>query len=132
MKYKVVCLKNPSTREKKYYPVSVSPEPMLIDEITAEMEKQCALTSADIKAAVDAMEYVVGTALRAGRSVRFGDLGTFRTTVNPKAGGRDAASEVTEQDIESLRVQFSASPTLRPRLDVKTIPWQQQKPDAGE
>ena len=103
--YKAIQRKNPLNDEVKWYPAIVLGNPVLLDE------------EHDIKAVLSALQEQIVLALKQGRSVRLGDLGSFRLTMSGR--GEESAEKVTEQSIESLRVQFRASGDMNDALQVK-------------
>lgn len=92
----------------KYYPVAVLvDEPMEIDEIARQISDMCTVNKADIVAVLTALPTVMSRGMNAGRSVHLDEIGYFRYTINARKGGRDTAKEVTEEDIESVRIRFT-------------------------
>ena len=69
------------------------------------IEKTCTVSSADIKAVLDALQHEIVESLRAGNSVRLGDLGSFRATLS--SSGVEAPENVSASLIKSVRVRFT-------------------------
>ena len=55
--------------------------PMSLAQIVKRVEKRSTVSSADVKAVLDALQYEVMEALENGNTVRLGDLGSFRLTM---------------------------------------------------
>ena len=53
---------------------------MSLAQIVKRVEKRSTVSSADVKAVLDALQYEVMEALENGNTVRLGDLGSFRLT----------------------------------------------------
>lgn len=110
IKYVTVAKKNPITKAVKYYANIAPTTPMNLSQVAEEIEKICAMTSADVKAILDALQYVVRKSLLNGNAVRLGDLGSFRPTIKSK--GSDTKEEVKAESIERVRCRFTPSGTL--------------------
>lgn len=87
------------------------------EQVIARVEKACSLTAADVKAALDALEYQVMQALMQGRTMRLGDFGSFRPTV--KNGKRMVTNpdDLSAADVAAVRVRFTPSAKLRKALN---------------
>lgn len=116
IKFKAALRKNPVDKSVKYYPTPASPEPRTLELLTAEIEQKCTLTRVDIVACLTALQESIVTHLKDGRSVRFGDLGSFRLSVRGK--GVTEVDEVKQENIKSLRVLFTPSGKLAKSLRV--------------
>lgn len=115
--YRTVSRKNPKDQSTKHYPALVSPQPIFSAEIIGRIERRCTLASADVKAVVDALEVELIDNLSEGKSVRLGDLGTFRLSLRTE--GSQTPEEVGANKIKGAHVVFSPSPKLRRSLSVK-------------
>ena len=101
----------------KYYPQMAPTTPMTLAQIVKRVEKRSTVSSADVKAVLDALQYEVIEALEAGNTVRVGDLGSFRLTM--KSQGVETAAEAKKkgaQLIKQVNVQFTKSTTMRDSL----------------
>lgn len=117
--YKAIKRQNPQNKgEYKWYPSIVLTNPMLLDELAEAIALNCTVTAHDIKAVLSAMQEQIIFALRQGRSVRLGDLGSFRLTISGK-GEADAAS-VTEKSIQMLRVRYCKSTGMEAAFQLKS------------
>lgn len=102
------------TAAAKYYPQIAPSTPMTLAQIVKQIEKRSTVSSADVKAVLDALQYEVIEALQNGNSVRLGDLGSFRLTI--KADGADTAAEAKKKGadlITAVNVQFTKSTAMR-------------------
>lgn len=109
--YLVRPVKNPADKTVKYYPQSAPMEPVTLEQIADRIEKRSTVSSSDCKAVLDALQYEIIEALKDGKSVRLGDLGSFRTVV--KGTGQVQAADVTADDIKSVKVTFTKSSKMR-------------------
>lgn len=112
IEYKARAARNITTGEVVYYPAAVLSGTMKIAAVAAEIEKRSTVSSADVKAVLDALQFEVKQALADGHTVRLGDLGSFRPTV-VAARGSDEKTEVTARDISHIRVRFTPSSQLQ-------------------
>lgn len=124
--YRTISRKSPKDQSLKYYPMLVSPKPIFSDQIISRIERRCTLASADVKAVTDAIEVELMDNLAEGKSVRLGDLGTFRLTLRTK--GSATPEEVTADKIVGSHIVFTPSPKLRRALSVrnKTLKFTKQ------
>ena len=118
IKYIIQGKKNPLKKtEIKYYPQMAPSTPMTLAQIVKRVEKRSTVSSADVKAVLDALQYEVIEALENGNSVRLGDLGSFRLTM--KSQGVETVAEAKKkgaQLIKKVNVQFTKSTTMRDTL----------------
>lgn len=132
IKYKATVRKNPVDKSLKYYPAPASPEPRMLDQLTDEIEQKCTLTRVDIMACLTALQESIVSHLKDGRSVRFGELGSFRVSLTGK--GCESADEVKTDSIQRIRVLFrpSAQITKSIRIGAKGISFQRIGSQADE
>ena len=109
-KYVVVAKKNPMDQSVKFYAAPDKTTPITIDTITQRIEKRTTVSSADAKAVLDALEYEIKEALIEGHSVRLGDLGTFRATIQGE--GALNRTDHTAKLISHLKCCFKPSVRL--------------------
>ncbi|RRD62799.1 HU family DNA-binding protein [Tannerella forsythia] len=127
IKYVIQEKKNPLNGEVKYYPQIAPATPMTINQIIKRVEKRSTVSSADVKAVLDALQYEVIDALESGNSVRLGDLGSFRLTI--KADGMATAAEAKKQGaklIKQVNVQFTKSTAMRDAFEVQRLDFAAQ------
>lgn len=117
IKYVIRAKKNPIAKSVKYYPQIAPTTPVTLAQIVKRIEKRSTVSSADVKAVLDALQYEVIEALQNGNSVRLGDLGSFRLSI--KAHGSDSSAEAREvgaNAIKAINVQFTKSTAMRDSL----------------
>lgn len=117
IKYVIRAKKNPIAKSVKYYPQIAPTTPVTLAQIVKRIEKRSTVSSADVKAVLDALQYEVIEALQNGNSVRLGDLGSFRLSI--KAHGSDSSAEAREvgaNAIKAINVQFTKSTAMRDAL----------------
>lgn len=129
IKYVIQAKKNPLKKnEVKYYPQMAPTTPMTLTQIVKRVEKRSTVSSADVKAVLDALQYEVIEALEAGNTVRLGDLGSFRLTM--KSQGVETAAEAKKkgaQLIKQVNVQFTKSTAMRDALDARLLDFAPQE-----
>lgn len=111
LKVKKIPKTNPANKEVKYYMQVANVTPINIKEVARRIEKICTVSSADIKATLDALQYVVQEALANGNSVRLGDLGSFRPTIASEGVSDEKKCDTSL--IKAVRVRFTCSGTLQ-------------------
>lgn len=102
--------------------------PVTLAQIVKRVEKRSTVSSADVKAGLDALQYEVIEALEAGNTVRLGDIGSFRLTI--KSQGVETAAEAKKkgaQLIKQVNVQFTKSTTMRDTLDARLLDFSIQE-----
>lgn len=117
IKYVIRAKKNPIAKSVKYYPQIAPTTPVTLAQIVKRIEKRSTVSSADVKAVLDALQYEVIEALQNGNSVRLGDLGSFRLSI--KANGSatsDEARRTGANAIKAINVQFTKSTAMRDAL----------------
>ncbi|MCF0235713.1 MAG: HU family DNA-binding protein [Bacteroidaceae bacterium] len=115
--YKNIIRKNPKTEQQLHYATLVSPQPVSRERIIERIEKKCTLSSADVKAVLDALEFELIDFLQEGCSVRLGDVGTFRLSIS--SAGATKPEDVKSGLIRGARVVYTPSTAMRRRLSVK-------------
>ena len=105
--YKIETKKSPRTGTSKYY-VQIAPTvPVTRSAIISQIEKITSLSSSDVKACLDALEYCITEAMKEGKSVRLGDLGSFRPTIS--SFGTSEREKANSNLIRGVRVRFTMS-----------------------
>lgn len=112
IEYEARPVRNINTKEVRYYPGVALSGTMNIAAVATEIEKRSTVSSADVKAVLDALQFEVKQALADGHTVRLGDLGSFRLTV-AAAYGSDEKENVTARYISHVRVRFTPSTQLQ-------------------
>ena len=121
--------KNPQKKEEvKSYPHAAPTTPVTLAQIVKRIEKRSTVSSADVKAVLDALQYEVIEALENGNTVRLGDIGSFRLTI--KAEGAATAVEAKTKGaklIKQVNVQFTKSTVMRDSFDVRNLDFAPQE-----
>lgn len=84
------------------------------------MEKFCTLSESDVAAVLEALEHVIIDALKQGKSVRLGTLGSFRPTI-AVVKSREHEEDVSASDIKFLRCRFTPSGKMARSLMMKEL-----------
>ena len=116
--YHVIRRKNIKTGDILYYPQLVTAAADDRAKIIERIEKKCTLASADVKAVVDALEVEIIDCLQQGRSIRLGDLGSFRPSLRCGKGVKEEQS-VSPAMIKRMHIVFHPSSRIRRALSVK-------------
>lgn len=102
IKYKLVQRKDfsegASEDAKLWYAQGESSGTMTLDELCEDIAESSTLTSADVKAALDRLTWVLNKNLRAGRIVQLGELGNFRMTIG-------SSGTVNKEDFDSSLIK---------------------------
>ena len=103
IKFVIRAKKNPLKRDQvKFYPQMAPGAPVMLRTIVGRIEKRSGVSSASVKAVLDALQYEILQTLADGNSVRLGDLGSFRLTMHGE--GVTTAKEAKEK----VRISLSA------------------------
>lgn len=89
---------------KKFYASVVTTGETTIDELTKEIEKFSALSEADIRGVIIALENVIQNKLAEGKIVRLEKLGSLYPSLSSK--GVDTEAEVTSSIIKEATVNY--------------------------
>ena len=116
LKYTVVCRKNPVNSDVKFYAQLTPPEPVDVDKISEMIAQNCTLTRHDIVACLSAFQEQLINALMDGKSVRLGDLGSFRVTAHSNGAATEEAFNAS--NIMNLTIRFVPASRLRKTLRV--------------
>lgn len=111
IKYNVVAKKNPQNKTVKYYAQVVTDTAVDLDTIAERIEKRSTLSTSDIKAAFDALQYELIQSLLEGHSVRLGDIGSFHLTLQSK--GAETADSFKTDNIENVAIQWVRPAKMR-------------------
>ena len=78
IKFVIRAKKNPLKRDQvKFYPQMAPGVPVMLRTIVGRIEKRSGVSSASVKAVLDALQYEILQTLSDGNSARLGDLGFF-------------------------------------------------------
>lgn len=112
--YKVVEKKKPGTQDFKYYGQIATVKPMGIRELCKKVAHATTATPSDVKAVIDALEYEIVEAIKDGKSVRLGTLGSFRPTISSE--GADSADGWSVNMFKSVNVRFTQGAEMKKAL----------------
>lgn len=111
----------------KYYLQAAPTTPLTLSQIVKRIERRSTVSSADVKAVLDALQYEVIDALQNGNSVRLGDLGSFRLTLQSEGVSTAAEAKKRGSDlIRKVNVQFTKSTAIRDALEVRAVTFSAQ------
>lgn len=96
---------------RKFYAQAVNNGYVAFDELCLEIAESCTLTSADVKAVLDRMNYMLDKHLKAGRIVQFGEIGNFRFALG--STGSVTEKGFTTAQIKQPKIVFSPGSLLR-------------------
>ena len=123
IKFVIRAKKNPLKKDQvKFYPQMAPGVPVMLRMIGGRIEKRSGVSSASVKAVLDALQYEILQTLADGNSVRLGDLGSFRLTIHGE--GVTTAKEAKEKGanlIKRVSVRFTKSSTMRMALDKRNL-----------
>ena len=123
IKFIIRAKKNPLKRDQvKFYPQMALGVPVMLRTIVGRIEKRSSVSSASVKAVLDALQYEILQTLADGNSVRLGDLGSFHLTMHGE--GVTTAKEAKEKGanlIKRVSVRFTKSSTMRMALDKRNL-----------
>ena len=123
IKFVIRAKKNPLKRDQvKFYTQMAPGVPVMLCTIVGRIEKRSGVSSASVKAVLDALQYEILETLSDGNSVRLGDLGSFRLTMHGE--GATTAKEAKEKGanlIKRVSVRFTKSRTMRMALNKRNL-----------
>lgn len=104
---------NPSQKEagKKFYAVAKSNGVTGLNSLCELISARSSISSADVKAVIDSMNFILDYELRAGRLVQMGEFGSFRMSVGSE--GADEKEDFTSSMIRKQKILFTPGKTLR-------------------
>ena len=117
MNYSVVARKNPSKKDEpsKYYALAQASGELDFDEMCEAITGRTTCTETDVRAALAGIIYEAKRALKAGRIVRLGDLGSLQMGLSSK--GVEKAEDFTASMIKKSRVNFRQDDGVYPCAD---------------
>ena len=108
--------KDPIKGTSQFYAQIAPVDAVTLNEIGARISESCTVTLHDVKAVLSSLQTQIVYALRDGKSVRLGDLGSFRPTLVAKPQAEEA--KVSGADVEVVRCRFTPSSWLKSELHV--------------
>ena len=100
----------------------------MLRTIIGRIEKRSGVSSASVKAVLDALQYEILQTLADGNSVRLGDLGSFRLTIARRGridGERSKGKGANL--IKRVSVRFTKSSAMRLALDKHNLTFGAQE-----
>ncbi|GHU58295.1 DNA-binding protein [Bacteroidia bacterium] len=82
-----------------------------IDKLCELVSARSTVSSADVKAVIDSMNWVMHIELRSGNIVQLGEFGNFRLSV--KSNGTETEKEFNATNIKKARIIFTPGTSLR-------------------
>jgi predicted histone-like DNA-binding protein len=122
--------KDAGTAPRKVYAQVVNNGYVTFDELCGSIAENCTLTSADVKAVLDRMNYELDRNLRAGRIVQFGEIGNFRMSAG--SSGSVGEKNFSTSLIRMPRIVFIPGKSLRTTRSQTTFEKQTLPKDESE
>ena len=104
---------------KKWYAVATNDGELTVDDLTKQIEKFSALSEADIRGVIIALENVIQDNLANGKIIRLDKLGSFYPTLSSK--GADTEEDFDTSYIRGASVRFLAGTRISNALKTTTF-----------
>ena len=104
---------------KKWYAVATNDGELTVDDLTKQIEKFSALSEADIRGVIIALENVIMDNLANGKIIRLDKLGSFYPTLSSK--GADTEEDFDTSYIRGASVRFRAGTRISNALKTTTF-----------
>ena len=126
IKIKTITRRNPlePEAERKHYAVAVHNGKIDFDELASEVADRCSMRRADVYGVLVALTDFIPQALKKGKVVGLGRLGTF--SVNVSSQGETTATEVTPNTLKGFKLTFRPTKELREQLQLSKITFSNQ------
>lgn len=95
----------------KTYAVAKSSNYCDMDKLCELISSRSAMSSADVKAILDSLNWAMGLELRSGNIVQVGEFGSFRFSVRSR--GTDTEDDFNASMIKKARIIFAPGSSLR-------------------
>lgn len=133
--YNVIKRKNPKDGTEKFYAQVKNSSYLTLEQIAANISRECTVTVHDVKAVLSSLQEQIILSLQDGKSVRFGDLGSFRATLKSK--GAESKGDFQKSNITQVRVRFTKSAAMRSAFaitnkDVKLVSLEEAGKSGGD
>lgn len=109
--YNVIKRKSPKDGTVKFYAMINRTSYVTLSQVAENISRECTLTVHDIKAVLSSLQEQIILQLQDGKSVRFGDLGSFRATLQSK--GVANKEDFKKSNISRVMVRFVRSTAMR-------------------
>lgn len=113
-----------------FYGQNASVQPVELDQICEEVSHATTVTKADVLAILTELEHQFINIMRSNKSVRFGILGAFRSTLQSYASR--TSSEFTKANIRQIGLRYTPSATMRYKLKFGSPDMTWEKIDPNE
>lgn len=100
-RYKTTQVKAPGNKEPLFHIRSAKQDPMTLDELAEQIANSSTVSMADIKAVLNALEFQIIQALKNGRTVRLGDIGSFYTNI--QSTGVPTQADAWKQNVALIK-----------------------------
>lgn len=122
-KYKLIERRNlgkdNEANPRKFYAQAVNNGYIPFDELCNDIAEQCTLTSADVKAVMDRMNFTLDKHLKAGRIVQFGEIGNFRLAI--RSTGSVDTDSFSNSQIKKPKIVFTPGNRLQETRKLTTF-----------
>ncbi|MDR2092883.1 MAG: HU family DNA-binding protein [Azoarcus sp.] len=107
--------KNPRDMSRsKWYLTQATSGTITLKELAREIEKQTAMTYADISSVLISLTELLTKNVKAGQIVRLGDFGSFRISVSSE--GTETPEELTTRHVKNARILFAPGAEMKTEL----------------
>lgn len=96
---------------KKYFAIAKSNGVTDMETLCTHISARSTVSSADVKAVLDGLNYILDLELRAGRIVQLGEFGNFRITLG--SDGSDESKSFSSSMIRKPKITFTPGVTLQ-------------------
>ncbi len=114
LQYNVVPRKNPITKEVQYYAQQLPAKQLAFDDLCERVAHSTTVTAADVHAVIEEARIQILNALLEGKSVSFGKLGSFHTTL--QSAGSATADAFSSDNIKRVMVRWTRPTYWRKQL----------------
>ena len=122
-KYKLVLKKNlgkdSGTTPQKVYAIPKYSGYADLAHLCKLISARCTASSADVKAVLDSLLFVLDLELQAGRIVQLGELGNFRLSLSSE--GTAERDDFSESKLRKARVIFTPGEALRTTVETTSF-----------
>lgn len=114
--YRVVKRQDPASKTPKFYAQAKQQSFINLEQVASNISSKTTFTIHDVKGVLSALQEEVILALRDGKGVRLGDLGSFHTTL--QSHGAATKEAFTTANLTHLRVRFARSAKMCSALNL--------------
>ena len=115
--------------EKKFYAVSKTNGTSSMKTLCKLISARSTVSSADVKAVLDNLNFILDMELRAGRIVQLGEFGNFRLSLS--SNGASDKKSFSQADVKGARVIFTPGASLRNTKKLVAFTSTEKKEDEG-